>query len=365
MGRAVFLSAGEVSGDLHGAALARELRRRDPSLRLFGLGGEEMARAGVRLLAGLDRTAVMGLAEVARRLPGLFALRRRVRRFLAEEDVRLFVPIDFPDFNLPLAARARRDGRRVLYAIAPQVWAWRAGRARRLADAADLVCCILPFEEELLARYGVRARFVGHPLLDRADGEGRPGREPAGAVLALFPGSRRQEVERILPPFLGAARRVREARPGVRVLVARAPGLPDRLFPPGTPLASPESTRRRATAALCKSGTATLELALAGVPMVVGYRMSPVTYAVARRVVRVPHVSLVNLVAGRRVVPELLQGAMREDALAERVLPLLDPADPERRRAVQALAEVGRRLGRPGCAARVAEAALELLDGSA
>lgn len=379
-GRTVFLSAGEASGDLHGAALATELLRADPALRLVGLGGPRMAGAGVHLLAGLDELAVMGVAEVIRRLPGLLALRRRVRRELARRGaVDLFVPIDFPEFNLSLAASAHTAGVPVLYYIVPQVWAWREGRARRLARACDLACAVLPFEEELLRRHGVNVRFVGHPLLDgeaasREGGEaarsaggrsGRGGTRAGGApVLALFPGSRRHEIGRMLPPFAAAARSVRERRPATDVLVAAAPGIPREAYGevPG-PLVPAEEALASATAALTKSGTVTLQLALAGVPMVVGHRLSPVTYRVARRLVRVDHIALANLVVDRRVVPELIQGTVTPDALTKAVLPLLEPGNPERRRVRQGLRAVRRRLGKPGAARRVARLALSLLAG--
>ncbi len=359
--------------------MARALLRRDPALRLVGLGGPRMAAAGVRLLASLDELAVMGFAEVVRRLPFFLRLRRRIWRHLEREPPDLVLPIDYPGFNLPLAERGRALGIPVLYYIAPQVWAWREGRARRLADACDLVCIVLPFEEALLSRYGARVRFVGHPLLDeaeamdaggpggagprRADGRGTGDRGP---VLGLFPGSRAQEVERMLPPFLAAAGRIRAARPEVRLRVARAADLEAGLYaavPPAV-LVPAGTAIQEADAALTKSGTITLELALAGVPMVVAYRMHPVTFRIARRLVGVEHIALANLVAGRRVVPELVQDGATPAALAERALPLLDPGSPERAEARRGLAAVRERLGDPGCAERVAEYALGLLAGA-
>ncbi len=365
----VFLSAGEASGDQHGAELARALRARLPGARLAGLGGSAMASAGVELLADLDRLAVLGFAEVVRHLPDLYALRREVRAFLRRENVDLLIPIDYPGFNLPLASWAHGRGCPVLYYIAPQVWAWRESRAKRLARVADEVCVVLPFEEEFLRRHGARARFVGHPLLDRSAatspdaGPGVPV-APEGPLLGLFPGSRRQEVERMLPVFLEAGLRLRERVPDLSLAVARSPDLPHALFADAGParVLDPESVAGRATAAITKSGTITLQLALADVPMVVGYRVSPMTFAFARRLVRVPHIALVNLVAGREIVPERIQAGMTPAALADAAHPLLDPDSDERRRVRNGLSEVRARLGEPGAAGRVAEAAAGILE---
>jgi lipid-A-disaccharide synthase len=368
----VFLSAGEQSGDLHGAELARELRQVLPDVRLAGLGGSRMELEGVELLAGLDRLAVLGFAEVVRRLPDFLRLRRQVRRFLIDEGVDLFVPIDYPGFNLPMACAARRSGIHVLYYIAPQVWAWKKRRAYRLARCAEKVCVVLPFEAEFLSAFGVNAEFVGHPLLDRHDENGsspspiKPTDLEAGVapVLGLFPGSRAQEVERMLPLFLEAAELVRRDVPDVDVLVARSADLPYSVFGdvPGARLETPELVMARATAALTKSGTITLQLALAGVPMVVGYRTSAMTYLIARRLVRVPHIALANLVADRRVVPELIQDELTARAAAAELRPLLDRLDGARTEMVGGLGSIQSALGSPGCARRVAEACAALLS---
>lgn len=395
-GPTVFISAGESSGDLHGARLARELRHRLPGVRLVGLGGSRMRRQGVELLADLDTLAVMGFAEVLRSLPRLAAVRWRAWRLLGRGEVDLVVPVDYPGFNLSLACRAADLGIPCLYYIAPQVWAWRRGRAERLARCADRVCVVLPFEEELLRGHGVDARFVGHPLLDEvAEGVLPAARGPAGGgdgvagggdaeegargasrdaggaetgppVLGLFPGSREQEVRRHLPVFLEAAERLRGERHDLRVLVARAPDLEPGLFDDlEARVAPPEEVLARARAALAKSGTVTLELALAGVPMVVAYRMNALSHWLARRLVDVEHVALVNLVAGRRLVPELIQDAATPGRLARLASPLLEPGAPPRSDVLRGLDRVRERLGEPGCAERVAGHALRLLEGGA
>jgi len=326
-----------------------------------------MKAEGVELLADLDRLAVLGLAEVVRHLPDLAALRRQVRGFLATRDIDLLVPIDYPGFNLPLARYARRRGIRVLYYIAPQVWAWHESRARKLGEDADLVCVVLPFEAERLGRWGVRTRFVGHPLLDRPSPDARPLDDGATPRLAIFPGSRMQEVRRLLPPFLEAGRQLRSRLPGLEVQVARARDLPTSAYRDlgdGATLVDAPEAQKSATAAITKSGTITLELALAGIPMVVGYRVSPVTYGIARRLVRVDHIALANLVAGARVVPEFIQDEVTGVALADAAFPLLLRGTPERSAQIEGLAEVAQRLGTPGAAGRVADECVRLLEGS-
>jgi lipid-A-disaccharide synthase len=368
----VFLSVGEPSGDLHGAALARALRRRIPGVRLVGLGGPRMAAEGVDLLADVEDLAVMGFVEVLGRLPFFLRLRRRVFSALETARVDLVIPVDYPGFNLRLARRARARGIGVLYYIAPQVWAWHASRARLLARDADRVAVILPFEEEFLRENGAVAEFVGHPLLDHQPGEWdregwlrERGFDPDRPLLALFPGSRRQEVHRHLGIFRDTASRLVAERPGLQVVIGAAPGIPEAAYEGGGFPRTTESAEllRAATAALVKSGTTTLEAALAGTPFVVCYRMNPLTFQIARRLVRVPHIALANLVAGRRIVPEFVQEEASPPRLAAALAPLLDPTSLERAEIVAGLSEVRRRLGRGGAAERVAEIAAELLGG--
>jgi len=365
----VFVSAGEPSGDEHAAALVAALRRLEPGLAVEGVGGAHLEAAGAELVARIENLTVMGFVEVARKLPAHWRLLRRIRARLARGDVRLVVLVDYPGFHLRVAAAARRAKIPVLYYVAPQLWAWGERRVHAMARTVTRLAVILPFEEEFFSSRGVPATFVGHPLLDRAPlPADRPGLkrglglDPERPVLGLFPGSRRQEVKRLWPIFRDAAQAIRRERPEVQVLVAATA---DAAYPvPGqirVVSGRPRECFAAADAALCKSGTSTLESAVAGTPLVVGYRMHPLSYLLARRLVRVRWIGMVNLVAGRQVAPEFIQDAVTVEALARAVRPLLDPASPERRAQLEGLAEVRRRLGAPGAAGRAAELARALL----
>ena len=373
-GPTVFLAAGEPSGDLHGAGLARALRARFPDARLLGLGGSRMAAEGVELLAGLEDLAVMGFVEVLRHLPFFLDLKRRVWAALESERVDLVVPIDYPGFNLRLARRARERKIPVLYYISPQVWAWHSSRTRDLARDADAVAVVLPFEEKFLRNRGVNATFVGHPLLDiprrtgtHAEWAASVGVDPDRPVLALFPGSRPHEIRRHLPVFREAAARVVARNPAVQPVIGTPPEAPPGVYDgaPWPRVPSESGLLEHADAALVKSGTSTLETALAGTPGVVAYRMNSLSYALAKRLVKVSHIALANLIAEERVFPEFVQDEAAPEALAAALLPLLDPGSPERARMISKLARVRRRLaaggGEGGAAERTAALAARLL----
>jgi lipid-A-disaccharide synthase len=364
--------AGEASGDLHGATLARALLTLAPGLRLAGMGGARMAAAGVRLVHSAERVSVVGGTEAFARLPALWAAFRVLRGQLRNRRPAALVLIDFPEFNLRLARAARGLGIPVVYFVAPQVWAWRRGRLGAMARDVSRVLAIFPFEVSLYQEAGVPVEFVGHPMLDalpvRDHDDARSGLAAAGDTLVgLLPGSRDAEVRRHLPVLLDAAERILSRRPrtrfalpvaptiavaGVEALV-RASRIPVQVLPG-------EAYRVMAAAdlLLVASGTATLEAACYGAPMVVLYRLSSPSYAVARLLVRgVSHISLPNIVAGREIVPEFIQGRATPGALATAALGLLED-DVARTAQRAALLEVRVRLGEPGAGLRAARAVL-------
>lgn len=374
------LSAGEASGDRLGAGLARALKARAPDVEIFGMGGPEMEAAGVRLVEDASRVAVVGIVEVLAHLSEIRAAMGKLEDVLRRERPDVLVPIDFPDFHFRLCARARRAEVPVAYFVSPQVWAWRRGRVRTLRRLVERMLVLFPFEVPFYEEAGVPVTFVGHPVVERvAEGERRPdllekaGLDPHGETVALLPGSRRGEIARHLPTLLEAASRLRVKRPEVQFLISRAatvaPGvLEDPVEASGLQGVAVHAGDFPQILTACDagavaSGTATLEAAMAGLPMVVGYRMAPVSYTIGRALVRVDHVAMPNLVAGRRVVPELIQGAFTAETVASEIERMLD--DPDRAAEIRrGLADVRRRLGGPGAYERAADAVLQVVASS-
>jgi len=373
----ILLLTGEASGDRYGALLAAALRRLAPTLRMAGIGGGHMRAAGVDLLYDADRIAVTGFVEVAAAFGSILGAWRAARSHLARERPDLVVLIDYPDFNLRFARVARRAGIPVVYFVGPQVWAWRRYRVRQIARDVSRMLVILPFEEEFYRRHGVAATFVGHPLVDlvrrpasREESARGIGLDPSRPVLGLLPGSRRNEVGALLPPFLGAAAIVARAIPGAQFALPAAAGVAEEEFTRG--LASAKVPVLRVSgafervvaacdAALVASGTATLETALLGVPPVIAYRMHAWTYALARSLSSLSLVGLPNLILGRRAFAECIQRECAPAPLAAAALPLLGRTA-ERDAATRALDEIPARLGGGGGIDRAAAAIASLLE---
>jgi lipid-A-disaccharide synthase len=363
--------AGEPSGDRAAAPVVRALG--DAAGAVFGIGGDRLAGAGIELLAHIRDLTALGLGDSLRRILAWGRAWYRVREEAILRRPRAALLVDTPEINLPLARSLSADGVRVIWYVGPQVWAWRARRLELLRDRAEVAALVLPFEKELYDRAGVNAEFVGHPLLDvpagapRAEVRAALGVLPADRLVALLPGSRRAEIAALSAPMIEAGARMASA--GVRSVLAPLrdaadAGLLERAEASGIALLPRDLSARdllgAADAALVASGTATLEAALVGTPLAVVYRVGPVSWLAARLLVDVPYVGLPNWIAGRRVVPELLQDEVDGPALAEMALALLDPI--ERRRQQVELAEVRARLGTPGAARRVARLVRERLS---
>jgi lipid-A-disaccharide synthase len=373
--RTLLVIAGEDSGDLHGAELLRELKARRPDLRIIGVGGPRMTPFLDRKLADVRDLAVVGFIEVIRHLPRLNRLFQQILAAAKEEGVAAALLIDYPGFNLRLAKalRQRMPAVKLYQYVCPQVWAWKRGRIPELGTVLDTLYCLFDFEPELFRGLPVDARFVGHPLVElvkpECDREAffrETGLDPAKPLVALLPGSRRGEIERLLPPMAELALRWRTSRPEVQWVLPVAPTLDPaflRAHLGGAPVTLVQgrtyAARAYADAALVASGTATLETALLGTPFVILYKLNPLTYQLARRIVKVPHFGLANVVAGREVAPELLQGEVNVDRLNRELARLLDPEVARRVRAE--LGDVRGHLGEPGAAGRVAEDLLSKL----
>jgi len=417
----ILIVTGEASGDLHGGRVVEAILRLEPGVRVYAVGSERMRRAGAEILVDSSELSVVGITEVIGRMANLIKAYSKVKKFIQTERPSLLILIDFPDFNLLLAKAAKAANVPTLYYISPQVWAWRSGRVSTIARRVNKMAVIFPFEVPIYKKAGLDVEFVGHPLLDAmADFESRIGprvpRPASGPLIALLPGSRPGEVQRLLPEMVRAAKILHERDggrgtrgggggawnagkkreeqsaeqtnkeriahsadriaetpgPGVgrgmRFVLPAAPGIKiqdlERCIPHDSPpieivQGKTYEALLSADVAVVASGTATLETAILGKPMVIIYRVSPASYWVGRAMIQVDYIGLVNLVAGRKVVPELIQGEVRGERIAAEVLRILDDG-PYREEMLRGLREVREKLGAPGAAERVAGMALEI-----
>ncbi len=373
--------AGEASGDLHLSGLIGEMvRRRHSPTRFYGIAGPRSEAEGCEVVVPMEKMAVMGIIEIVRHFPFLYGVLRRMRRELRSNPPDLLLLVDYPGFNLLLAKTAKRLGIPVLFYISPQVWAWRSGRINKIAKRVDHMAVIFPFEVPYYADAGVSVRYVGHPLvgkvvsdLSHAEARERLGINPERVTIGLFPGSRSGEVSQVLDPLLECAKRMTQQNPELQFILSRAPELPAELFSLAEVAASalpltivtgePHTAILACDATVSVSGTVTLEMALLNRPMVVIYRTSPLSYWILEKMVRIPHVSLVNIVAGERIVPELLQDEVCAERIASHLGEVLEDGE-VRREMVAGLHLVRERLGSGDAASNLADWIEELFDAN-
>jgi lipid-A-disaccharide synthase len=376
----ILIIAGEASGDLHGSNLVKALREQDPSLDVYGVGSRNMREAGVRMLADASSISVVGATEVLTHIGAIYGVYAKLKRFLRDEHPDLLILIDFPDFNIMTGKAARKLGIPVLYYISPQVWAWRKGRINTIAKLVRSILVVFPFEVDLYRPTGVDVRFVGHPLADvvaskytREEARSQLGLAQDRPTVALIPGSRNKEIMNLLPDMLRAARIIRERFPEVQFVLPVAPTLEQDFVKRfvdegGIPVTVIDGrvydVLRASDAAMVTSGTATLETGLMAIPMVIVYRVSRLSYLIGRMIVKVDHIGLVNIVAGRTVVPELVQDDVTPERIAGAIEEVL--ADPAKRKKVEDdLRQVRVLLGEGGASQRAAAVVRELLTKAA
>jgi len=369
----LLVSCGEASGDLYAGALTRELHALADDVVVSGLGGPQLAAAGGLLIDDYRDIAVTGLTEAIAKVPRSFAALRRLVASARRERVDAAVMIDFPDFNFRLARRLKRLGIPIIYYVSPQIWAWRSGRIATLRAIVDRVLVIFPFEEQIYREAGVPVEFVGHPLVDLAQASDarepflrRHGLSVTAPTVAILPGSRPNELARIFPDLARAAARVKAQVPAAQFVIARAPNLDDRLFAHAQALVpmivvsgETDNVLAASDVAMVASGTATVQAALHGTPMVIVYRVSRATYFLGRRLVKLDTFGMVNLIAGERIVPELIQDAFTPEGAAAEAVSLL--TDRQRIAAMRdGYERMRKRLGGPGASRRAAAAILNI-----
>ena len=374
----VVIVAGEASADHHGAALVEMLKQLRPEIRFCGIGGKNLERAGVRILFSSSEMAVVGLTEAAARINTILKAARRLKEILRKSRPDLLILLDYPEFNLYLAKFAKRLDIPVLYYISPQVWAWRKGRVRKIAKRITRMAVILPFEQEFYRKRGVQVDYVGHPLMDQCreiaffeqGGQGMRSAGADGPVVGLLPGSRKEEIRNLLPKMVKAVEILKRDYPRIRCLLPLADTISREFVHPFIDRASVKIQVREGDIhgtlgdcdlAMVTSGTATLDTAVMAVPMVVVYRVSRLSYLAGKALIQVPFISLVNLVAGKRVVCELIQDSVNVEALAYEAGILLKNRD-LRERMKRDLMEVRRLLGRGGASEKTARIAVDMME---
>ena len=372
----ILISAGEASGDIHAAAVTAALKKIDSAIEVFGMGGDALRAAGGEVLFDIKDHGVMGFVEVIKKLPDLFKLRSDFARVMDERKPDCLVVVDYPGFNMKLAKVAHDKGIPVVSYIAPSAWAWNKGRAKNVAKIVDKVACIFPFEYDVYKEAGAPVEFVGHPLLDivkpaweRTEAEAWVGKQPGHPLVLLMPGSRLMEIEKMLPNLLAGAKLLKKQLPEVQFAMPRAGTIPlellqSKIKASGLEIKITEGHNYDlfsvADLALATSGTVTLEAALCGLPSIIVYRTSALNAFIARRVINIPNIGLPNIVAGRQILPELLQEDFTPANVAKTAVELLAP---ERRPQLEAdLAFMKARLGEPGAVKRVAQLILRIAE---
>ena len=372
----ILISAGEASGDIHAAAVTAALKKIDSAIEVFGMGGDALRAAGGEVLFDIKDHGVMGFVEVIKKLPDLFKLRSDFARVMDERKPDCLVVVDYPGFNMKLAKVAHDKGIPVVSYIAPSAWAWNKGRAKNVAKIVDKVACIFPFEYDVYKEAGAPVEFVGHPLLDivkpaweRTEAEAWVGKQPGHPLVLLMPGSRLMKKKKMLPNLLAGAKLLKKQLPEVQFAMPRAGTIPlellqSKIKASGLDIKITEGHNYDlfsvADLALATSGTVTLEAALCGLPSIIVYRTSALNAFIARRVINIPNIGLPNIVAGRQILPELLQEEFTPANVAKTAVELLAP---ERRPQLEAdLAFMKARLGEPGAVKRVAQLILRIAE---
>lgn len=374
--KTVMIIAGEASGDMHGATLVREMLKCNPALKFYGIGGNKLRREGVELLADAADMAVVGLTEVIFKLGGILKIMTLMKKSMDERRPDLVILIDYPDFNLPLAKAAHKRGIKVFYYISPQVWAWRRGRIKQIKKTVNKMAVILPFEVETYREKGFEANYVGHPLLDmvktnssKQDSRKKNGLAEDKITIGILPGSRMSEIKKLMPELVRATQILKREIPDAQFVLPLADTLDETII---TEYISGADVQIKIISGhtydvitccdlvLVASGTATLETALLGVPMIVIYKISALSYFIGKLIIDVKNISLVNIIAGKTVVPELIQSEASGAQIAAEALSILKNRN-KRQEMINGLQSIRSRLGEPGAARRAAQIAIDML----